>query len=69
MNPMRNSLVDLVSKAKEKCGSMNCLDCKYKDIEAQNPSCYSYLIADCLIENGICCKEFPYRRKETQDAN
>lgn len=53
MNPMRDRLVDLVSKAREKCGSMNCLDCKYQDRETQTTRCYSYLIVDCLLENGV----------------
>lgn len=53
MNLMRDRLVDLVSKAREKCGSMNCLDCKYQDRETQTTRCYSYLIVDCLLENGV----------------
>ena len=50
---MRDRLIELVSKAREKCGSMSCLDCKYKDNEAQTTRCCSYLIVDCLLENGV----------------
>lgn len=50
---MRDRLIDLVSKAREKCGLTNCLDCKYQGNETRTTRCYSYLIVDCLLENGV----------------
>lgn len=49
---MHDRLVELVSKAREKCNLTNCCDCEYRDAESLT-NCYSYLIADHLLESGV----------------
>ena len=49
---MRDRLIELVSKAREKCNLTNCCDCEYRDAEPLT-NCYSYLIADQLLESGV----------------
>ena len=49
---MRDRLIELVSKAREKCNLTSCCDCEYRDDETLT-NCYSCLIADHLIENGV----------------
>ena len=49
---MRDRLIELVSKAREKCNLTSCCDCGYRDSEPLT-NCYSYLIADHLLENGV----------------
>ena len=49
---MRDRLIELVSKAREKCNLTNCCDCEYRDAEPLT-NCYSYLIADHLLANGV----------------
>lgn len=56
---MRDRLIELVSKAREKCNLTSCCDCEYRDTETLT-NCYSHLIADHLIANGVLvppCKE------------
>lgn len=48
---MRDRFVELVSKAREKCNLTSCCDCEYRDSETLT-NCYSYLIADYIVENG-----------------